>query len=220
MSAVQGSPEWLVERAGCATASRYKDILAKVKSGEAAGRRNYRMALVTERLTGVPLETFTNAAMQHGTDHEPFAREAYEIQTGEDVQQVGFIKHPTLQWVGGSPDGCVGDDGLIECKCPYVSTVHVETLQNGMPAEHMAQVQGLLWITGRQWVDFVSFDPRMPEHLRLHVQRIKRDEEYIGTLEIEVRAFLKEVDHLHAKLMARAPLVQAYGDANHVSTQA
>jgi hypothetical protein len=196
----QGSVEWLAERAGCATASRFKDVLAKIKTGEA----------------GAPVETYTNTAMQHGTDTEPFARMAYEGRTGAFVDEVGFLKHPELVWCGGSPDGLIGDDGIIEIKCPYTSTVHVDTLQSGMPSEHKAQCQGLLWITGRQWVDFVSFDPRMPEHLRVYVQRIARDEKYIETLAAEVCNFLGEVDALYLKLMGP----HAMGDANHVCTQA
>jgi hypothetical protein len=212
----QGSVEWLAERAGCATASRFKDVLAKIKTGEAADRRKYRVQIVTERLTGAPVETYTNTAMQHGTDTEPFARMAYEGRTGAFVDEVGFLKHPELVWCGGSPDGLIGDDGIIEIKCPYTSTVHVDTLQSGMPSEHKAQCQGLLWITGRQWVDFVSFDPRMPEHLRVYVQRIARDEKYIETLAAEVCNFLGEVDALYLKLMGP----HAMGDANHVCTQA
>lgn len=200
----QGSAQWLAERAGCATASRFKDVLAKIKTGEAATRRAYRMQLVTERLTGSPVESFKNAAMEWGTQHEPLARAAYEAVTGEDVQTVGFIKHKSLAWLGGSPDGLIGDDGGIEIKCPYVSTVHVDTLLNGMPSEHMAQVQGNLWITGREWWDFISFDPRMPEHLQLHIQRIERNDEYIAKLALEVDSFLLEVDALYQQLMKKA----------------
>lgn len=215
----QGTAEWLAERAGHATASRFKDVLAKIKSGEAADRAKYRMQIVTERLTGLPVETFTNTAMQHGTDMEPFAREAYETETGELVQQVGFLKHPTIAWCGASPDGFVGNDGGIEIKCPYVSTVHVETLDKGMPKAHMPQIQGVMAVSGRKWVDFVSFDPRMPEHLRLHVERIKRDDGYIEALETEIRAFLKETEALYARLMGRAPLAQSI-PADALGTQA
>jgi putative phage-type endonuclease len=200
----QGSSEWLAQRAGHATASRFKDVLAKIKTGEAATRRNYRVQLVTERLTGQPCETYTNAAMQWGTDQEPAARSAYEAHTGDLVEQAVFILHPGMAWAGASPDGLIGDDGGIEIKCPYQSTVHVETLQGGMPSEHMPQVQGVMWITGRQWVDFVSYDPRMPEHLQLYVQRIARDEKYIAELEKAVVAFLGEVSVMHQQLMKKA----------------
>jgi putative phage-type endonuclease len=205
----QGTPEWLALRAGHCTASRFKDVLARIKSGEAASRRNYRIQLVTERLTGRPCESYTNAAMEWGTCTEPQAREAYEALTGSLVEQTSFLVHPAIKWVGASPDGCVDDEGAIEIKCPYQSTVHVETLERGMPAEHMAQCQGVLWVSGRKWIDFVSFDPRMPEHLQLYRQRIERDPAYIENLHAEVANFLCEVDVLEAKLLARAPIVQA-----------
>jgi len=162
----QGSIEWFQERAGKATASRFKDIIATIKSGEAAVRRNYKAQLVVERLTGVAQETYTNAAMQYGTETEPLARIAYEFRTDNKVSEVGFIQHKELL-AGCSPDGLIGTDGGVEIKCPFQSAVHIETLLNGMPKEHMAQIQGTLWITGRSWWDFVSFDPRLPAHLQL-----------------------------------------------------
>lgn len=188
---IQGSDEWFAERCGFATASRFKDVLAKVKSGEAAGRRNYRAQLVCERLTGRPAESYTNAAMEWGTATEPVARMAYEARTGNIVIETGFIKHDLIP-AGASPDGLVGDDGMTEFKCPNTAT-HIDTLLKGMSPDHMPQVQGQMWITGRQWVDFVSFDPRLPERMQLHIQRIERDAEYIKTLEAEVIAFLSEV---------------------------
>jgi putative phage-type endonuclease len=220
---IQGSNEWLAERAGCVTASCFKNVLAKIKSGEASTRRNYRLVLVTERLTGQPLETYENEAMRWGKAQEPFARMAYEESTGYIVEEVGFLKHPSIEWCGGSPDGCIDDDGLIEIKCPYVSTVHVETLQSGMPSEHMAQCQGNLWISGRHWIDFVSFDPRMPPHLQLYTERVRRDDRYIAILETEVHAFLKEVNALHMKLMDRRTLTEMLiqsVDPNALCTQA
>jgi putative phage-type endonuclease len=204
VTAPQGSEAWLSERAGHATASRFKDILATIKTGEAASRRNYRIQLVTERLTGVPCESYTNAAMQWGTEQEPYARDAYEAYTGDLVEQVGFLKHPGLAWTGASPDGLVGKLGGVEIKCPHQSTVHVETIHGGMPAEHMAQVQGAMWVTDRQWWDFVSFDPRMPEKLRLYVQRIERDPKYIERLMTSISGFLAEVDAMHKQLLERA----------------
>ena len=201
MNAPQGSGAWLAERAGHVTASRFKDVLAKIKTGEAATRKAYKIQLVTERLTGLPVESFKNAAMEWGTAQEPVAREAYEARTGVLVDLADFLKHPAMKWCGGSPDGLIGEDGGIEIKCPHNSTVHVETLMGGMPSDHVAQVQGNLWITGRQWWDFVSFDPRMPERLQIYVQRIERDDKYIATLQAEVEAFLSEVEALHARLM-------------------
>ena len=190
---MQQSDEWFKQRIGKATGSRFKDIIAKIKSGEAAARRNYRAQLVLERLTGSREETYTNAAMQWGNDNEPLARVAYEAKTGLVVVEVDFINHESLM-AGVSPDGLVDDEGGIEIKCPYQSAIHLETLKNGMPDEHMAQVQGAMWITGRKWWDFISYDPRFPDAIQLYVQRVERDEKYIGDLEREVIKFLSEVD--------------------------
>jgi putative phage-type endonuclease len=206
MNAPQGSEAWLLARAGHCTASRFADVLAKIKTGgEASSRRNYRIQLVTERLTCQPVEGYKNSAMEWGNEKEPEARDAYEARTGVLVEQTDFLTHPAVEWCGASPDGLVGDEGAIEIKCPYVSTVHVETLMaGGAPSDHIPQIQGVLWVTGRQWCDFVSFDPRMPEHLQLHVHRVARDEAYIATLAEEVQRFLAEVDELAAKLLKRA----------------
>jgi len=200
----QGSAEWLAARAGHVTASRLKDVLAKIKTGEAATRRTYRIQLVTERLTGLPQESYKNSAMEWGTATEPQARMAYEAATGRMVFEKGFLKHPELEWIGASPDGLVDDLGGIEIKCPYNSAVHVETIMSKMPAEHVAQIQGCMWVTGRQWWDFVSFDPRMPAHLRLYVERVARDPEYIDMLATEVSHFLDEVAATTKTLMDRA----------------
>lgn len=202
----QGSPEWLAARAGHCTASRFKDVLAKIKTGESASRRNYRIQLVTERLTGRPCDSYTNAAMEWGTATEPFARAAYEGARSLMVDEAGFLAHPSVLWVGGSPDGLIGKDGGCEIKCPHQSTVHVETLEGGMPTEHRAQVQGILWVTGRAWWDFISFDPRMPEHLQLYIERIERDEAYIATLAAEVERFLGEVEAMAQRLLTRPTL--------------
>jgi len=197
----QGSIEWFAKRAGRATASRFKDALAKLKNGQPAkDRQNYLMEVVTERLTGQPVAHFSNAAMQWGTDMEPLARETYSLQTGRDVERCGFFAHDELM-SGASPDGLIEWDGVLEIKCPFNSINHIATLRGGMPEEHMAQVQGEMWFTGRDWCDFVSFDPRMPPKLKLYVQRIPRDDAFISGLETEVRAFLAEVDTIVAELM-------------------
>ncbi len=197
----QGSEAWLAERAGHATASRFRDILAQIRSGEAASRRNYRVTLITERLTGTPTNGYVNAAMTWGKDQEPYARMAYEAATGALVEEVGFIRDPRMAFCGCSPDGLIGADGGIEIKCPFESSVHVETLlARHMPPEHAPQVQGCMWVTGRRWWDFISYDPRMPEHLRLFVQRIERDNAFIARLETEVADFLAEVDVYLKKL--------------------
>lgn len=202
----QGTPEWLLARAGHATASCFVDVMAKIKSGEAETRRKYRVQLVTERLTGVAASTFQNEAMRWGTEQEPFARMAYEAATGNIVEEVGFIKHPTLEWCGASPDGLVNGDGGVEIKCPHNSRVHVETILDGLlPSEHMAQVQGSLWVTGRQWWDFVSFDPRLPENLQVFRVRVMRSESYIEELAAGVTTFLAEVQTLHDQLKGLNP---------------
>lgn len=195
---MQQSAEWFAARCGRATASRFDDVMAKIKTGEAAGRRNYRAQLVCERLTGIPAESYTNAAMQWGIDTEPQARAAYEALTGNMVQEVAFVPHPELM-AGASPDGLIDLDGGLEIKCPNTAQ-HIEALLKGMPPEHIPQIQGGLWLTGRKWWHFVSFDPRMPEKLQLYIQKIERDSHYIAALELEVRRFLGEVDELVRQL--------------------
>lgn len=199
---IQGSEEWFAARLGRATASRFADLLATTKTGVSASRANYRAQLVCERMTGKAEESFESAAMKWGTENEPFARMAYEAETGLIVEETGFIQHPELM-AGASPDGLVGADGGFECKCPNTAT-HIETLLKGMPAKHDPQVQGCMWLTGRKWWDFVSYDPRMPEKLQLYIQRIPRDEEYIAKLAAEVSVFLSEVDQLVADLEKKA----------------
>jgi len=192
-TADQRSADWYAARLGKATASRFKDAIACLKSGAPAqAQRDYLTEIVVERLTQQPIQRFQNAAMTWGTEQEPAARAAYERVTGTSVEETGFICHDTLM-AGCSPDGLIDWDGLIEIKCPFNSAVHIETLLNGMPADHIPQVQGQLWITGREWCDFVSYDPRMPAELQLHVQRIQRDEAFIADLERRVSSFLSEV---------------------------
>jgi hypothetical protein len=202
MSAPQGSAEWLRERAGHCTASRFKDVLAKVKVGEAAGRRNYRVQLVTERLIGAPISGgYKSAAMEWGTQTEPLARLAYEAHTGEPVVVTGFHLYPAIEWCGCSPDGLLADDGLIEIKCPEPQT-HLEWLLDGAcPSEHIPQIQGAMFVTNRKFCDFVSYDPRFPENRQLLIVRVQRDDAYIAELEKQVRLFLREVDQLHDRLL-------------------
>lgn len=204
MSAPQGTEAWLIERAGHATASRFCDVLAKIKSGEAATRRKYRLQLVTERLTGLPSPSYSNAAMEWGREQEPFARMAYEAHSGLLAIEAPFRKHATLPWCGASPDGEIDDDGGLEIKCPD-SITHVGYLTGGTaPADYIPQIQGAMWVTGRRWWDFVSFDPRMPANLRLFVARVPRDEEYIAMLAREVETFLAEVAREEDDLRKRA----------------
>jgi putative phage-type endonuclease len=189
----QGTEEWHAARLGRATASRFKDVMLKIRSGEAAGRKNYRFELVSERLTGERQEMFTSAAMQWGTETEPVARLKYELSSGNDVEECGFFAHPELM-AGASPDGLIGDDGILEIKCPNTAT-HIETLRKrNVPSTYYWQVQGQLWITGRKWCDFVSFDPRLPENAQFFTVRVERNEQDIKGLESEVTEFLKEVE--------------------------
>lgn len=190
---IQGTDEWLAARVGKVTASRVADVVAKTKSGWGAARANYMAELIAERLTGTPAGSFTNAAMQWGTDTEPQARAAYEFVSDVEVVEVGLIPHPTIADSAASPDGLVGDDGLVEIKCPNTAT-HIDTLLGQkVPAKHMTQMQWQMACTGRQWCDFVSFDPRMPEHLSLFMQRVERDGERIAGLESMVTDFLAEL---------------------------
>jgi putative phage-type endonuclease len=191
---IQGSPEWFAIRCGKVTASRVADVVAKTKTGWGASRANYMAELIAERLTGESAERYTNAAMQWGTDKEPEARAAYEFRTDLAVTEIGFVMHPQIYASGASPDGLVAADGLVEIKCPNTAT-HIETLLGGsVPSKYVTQMQWQMACTGRQWCDFVSFDPRMPESMRLFVHRIKRDGIHISTLETDIRSFLAEVD--------------------------
>lgn len=190
----QGTPEWFAARLGKVTASRVADVIAKTKTGYSTSRENYLVELALERITGQRQECFTNAAMQWGTDNEPLARAAYEAHTGALVEEVGLIIHPAIDQAGASPDGLVDDDGLLEIKCPNSAT-HVQTLRSGKPAgKYITQMSWQMACTGRQWCDFVSFDPRMPQGLQLFATRIKRDDKLVLELETEVKAFIKELD--------------------------
>ena len=189
----QKSPEWFAARCGRVTASRMADVCARTKSGYGAARANYMAELVVERLTGKPTEGFTNAAMQWGTDQEPFARDAYSAKTGELVTEVGFVNHPRIENAGASPDGIVGA-GLVEIKCPNTAS-HIEYLMSKEPPQkYYYQMQWQMACAMAEFCDWVSYDPRMPQELQLLIVRIYRDEDCIKMLETEVEAFLKELD--------------------------
>lgn len=180
----QGSVEWLQLRAGKITGSRFADLMAVTKSGPSASRGNLIVQIALERLTGEPEETYQNDAMRRGSELEPLARGAYEAHTGELVEQVPFVVHPSLSFVGVSPDGLIGKDGLLEIKCPASQAKHLAALRNGSHAkEYGWQIQGQLWVTGRQWCDAVSFDPRYPSGLQLAITRVQRDDVAIKKLE-------------------------------------
>lgn len=200
---IQGSAEWHTIRLGKVTASRVADVIAKTKSGPSASRKNYLAELALERLTGQQTESYTNAAMQWGIDTEPQARLAYEFHRNVDVVQVGFVPHHSIADTGASPDGLVANIGLVEIKCPMPAT-HMETLDKGaVPSKYLTQMQWQMACTGREWCDFVSFDPRFPAHMQFFVERVKRDDEVIHAIETEVTDFLNElretVDRLRAK---------------------
>ena len=200
----QRSEEWFAARLGKVTASRLSDVLATIKTGEAAARANYRIELVAERLTGKSTPGFTSAAMQWGVECEPMARSAYETETGLIVTEVGFVDHPTIAMAGASPDGLVGDDGLIEIKCPETKT-HIETLTSKKaPSKYIPQMQWQMACTGRQWVDFVSFDPRLPEHLMLEIITVDRDQLLIDQYSEAVSIFLAEVSKTVELLNSRS----------------
>jgi len=197
----QGTDEWFAIRIGKVTASRVADVLAKTKSGYSASRDNYMAQLVCERLTGQKAEGFTNAAMQHGTETEPLARAAYEAIKDVLVDEVGFVPHPSIQMAGASPDGLVGDDGLLEIKCPNTAT-HIDTLlSETVPTKYYTQMQFQLACTGRKWCDFVSFDNRLPAELQLFVKRVPRDDVFIKQAEAEIVKFIAELDDKINKLM-------------------
>ncbi len=191
---VQGSDEWKAIRLGKVTASRVADVIGKTKTGWGAGRTNYMSELIVERLTGVAAEGFTNAAMQWGTDKEPDARDAYEYFADVSVDQIGFVPHPTIKMSGASPDGLIAADGMLEIKCPNTAT-HIETLLTGTVAgKYVTQIQWQLACSGRDWCDFVSFDPRLPEEMRLFIKRVPRDPGFIHETEGLVHDFLRELD--------------------------
>ena len=189
----QGSEEWLKIRLGKVTASGVADVLAKTKSGVSASRGNYLIKLAIQRVTGVVEEGFTNDAMQWGKDNEPQARVAYEVASGNFVDQVAFVDHPTITWFGASPDGLVNQDGLVEIKCPNSATHWSYIKDDGPPTKYYIQMQAQMACTGRSWCDFVSFDPRMPERSRLFIKRVMREDAYIAEMEAEVKKFRDEV---------------------------
>jgi putative phage-type endonuclease len=189
----QRTEEWFAARCGKVTASRVADIIAKTKSGPSASRENYLAQLVCERLTGKPAESYSNAAMQWGTDTEPFARAAYEARMDLLVTEVGFIDHPWITNSGASPDG-LANEGMVEIKCPNTAT-HIETLlTKTVPAKYITQMMWQMTCADRPWADFVSFDPRLPEKHQLFIKRINYDPEMVNLLENSVIQFLGDVD--------------------------
>lgn len=190
----QRTEEWFAARLGKVTASRMADVMARTKTGWGASRANYMAELLCERLTGQMQDRFTNAAMQWGTDTEPQARAAYEFMTGNAVEEVGFADHPTIPMSGASPDGLVGSDGLVEIKCPNTAT-HIDTLlTETVPGKYRIQMLWQIACTGREWCDFVSFDPRLPADMQLWIARVTPADGEIEAMEAAAREFLLELD--------------------------
>lgn len=197
----QHTPEWIQMRVGCVTASRMADVMAKLKKkdAEAQTRADYRADIVCETLTGRAADHYVSPAMQWGIDNEIFARNAYEVEIAP-TELVGFALHDTVKKMGASPDGLVGDDGLVQFKCPTTAT-HLDYIIAGVvPAEYHWQMLCEMACTGRSWCDFVSYDPRLPKKLQLFVRRFERDDARIAAMEAEVEKFLAEVDEQIAKL--------------------
>ena len=199
----QRTDEWYQARLGCVTASRTADNLAKTKSGYSTSRANYIADLIVERLTGKPPEGFTSSAMQWGTETEPQARMAYEIITGNQVTETGFVLHPQIEGFGASPDGLVGEDGLVEIKCPNTNT-HINTLlDEKIPQKYIVQMHVQMICTQRDWCDFVSFDPRLPVDMQIFIKRVEMDPNLEDEILGEVVKFLEEMDEKIEALKAK-----------------
>jgi len=197
----QGTDEWFAARIGKVTASRVADVIAKTKTGYSSSRDNYMAQLICERLTNQKADGFTNAAMQWGTETEPLARISYEVAQNILVDEVGFVPHPKILMAGASPDGLVGDNGLLEIKCPNTAT-HIDTLlSETVPGKYNTQMQFQMACTDREWCDFVSFDNRLPTELQLFVKRVPRDNVFIRLIEGEIVQFIAELDDKINKLM-------------------
>ena len=190
---LQRSPEWYSRRLGKATASRVADIVARTKTGWGASRQNYAADLIAERLTGVPADNYQSPAMRWGMDQEDAAKALYTERTGLLVEPIDFVDHAEIGWAGASPDGLVETQGLIEVKAPLTAT-HLDRLLGGsIDGRHMTQMMWQMACTGRQWCDYISFDPRLPPRMQLHIERVHRDVSRILELEEAVTAFLDEI---------------------------
>lgn len=191
---IQGTKEWYDLRRGKITASRIADVMAKTKTGYGASRANYMAELIIQIITDTTPESYTSPAMQWGTECEPQARDAYSFYTGCKITEVGFIIHPDIHQSGASPDGLIGEDGLLEIKCPNSAT-HLDTLLSGKTdRKYILQMQWQMACTGRKWCDFVSYDPRFPEHMSIFIKRIDRDDELIDEITTEVMKFSSELN--------------------------
>jgi putative phage-type endonuclease len=198
----QGTPEWLAARTGQVTASRVKDVVGKLKNGkESAARASYKLEMLSEILTGKAVEHFVSMAMDFGSENEPLARACYEIEKGVEVERIGYVKHPAIERAGASPDGLVGDDGLVEIKVPNTTTHLQYLIAEEVPSDYIPQMMWQMACTGRQWCDFVSYDPRLPSDFGLFVIRLHRDDKQIGEMEREVERFIVEVNEMAERLL-------------------
>lgn len=199
----QGSDLWKQIRLGHVTASNMAEVMSKGKgSAEAVGRYKYKVRLVAERMTATAGESYSNAAMEWGVEQEQFACIAYEAEKNTFLDKTGFWLHPSIKWLGVSPDRLVGDDGLVEVKCPNTTTHLGYLFEQKVPTDYYKQIQCQLWVTGRNWCDFISFDPRLPKRNQLLIVRVERDESLINEMEAETLRFLDEVENLIIKLGA------------------
>jgi putative phage-type endonuclease len=197
----QGTDEWKSERVGKVTASRLADLMARTKTGWSKSRDAYMSQLAIERITKQPYTFPTSSSMDWGTKTEPEARNEYRSICFDEVSETGFVPHPSINDAGASPDGLVGDHGLIEIKCPETHTHLGYILNDDVPEKYFTQMQWQMACTGRKWCDFVSYDPRSPEGLKLFIKRVDRDDCFIATSEEMVRKFLSEVEQMVEKLM-------------------
>ena len=201
ITAEQGTPEWHQARLGCLTASRMKDALDyTAKGAEGAKRKQLKLDLMAETFTGQPTPVFVNGAMKWGTETEPEARIAYSSATGNDVEQVGFCLHDSIPYFGCSPDGLVGDDGMVEIKCPASSTMVQWLIYGVIPEDHIPQLITQCAVAGRKWVDFVAFDPRMAEPYRMFIRRFTPTPEQIEEVEAEARKIARDMKEMYAQI--------------------
>ena len=211
----QGTEEWLRSRLGKVTASKFKDVMTNGRGGAASKTaESYMMELIAEKLVQAPVNDFSSPAIKHGNDNEPHARSVYSWRTGSPVETVGFATHIEHPDVGASSDGLVGDEGIIEIKCPYNPTNHLHTLTSQcFPKQYEWQIQGQLWVLQRKWCDFVSFDPRMPESHMMVVIRVERDEEQIQALSERVLLFVDAMKKKEREIESAA-MGMAYSSAS------
>jgi len=207
---IQGTAEWFQARCGRVTASRINEVTAYLKNGKESQKRiDYRTELIAEILTGEALPHYVSPAMQWGNEQEAIARVEYELATGSDVEQAGFIYHPSIERAGASPDGLIGTDGGLEIKCPNTTT-HIEWILAGVvPEEHRAQMFFNLRCSEREWWDFVSFDPRLPKRYQLFARRLHADEAIMESIDAEVIKFLSEADAVISELNKQMPALEA-----------